>query len=68
MISKAYKYYEKGPTITIYIGKELDGGMVASIQYHEPSGEGDAHYIDVLISNGKRIRIFQPDEIEFEEV
>jgi hypothetical protein len=38
---------------------------VMLIEYHEPSGEGDAHYCDVGFKSGTVKRIFRPDTIEF---
>ena len=38
------------------------------IHYHEPSGEGDAHYCDVHFHNGTIERYFNPDWIKFEKL
>jgi hypothetical protein len=53
--------------------EEFEPGMVKGeytiigIEYHEPAGEGDAHYIDVKMDDGAVRRIFKPDEVIFEE-
>lgn len=35
-----------------------------SIEYHQPMGEGDRHYVDVVIKDTV-IRLFNPTKIEF---
>jgi len=48
-----------------FVGKDCNAGVVvSSIDYHEPSGEGDAHYCDVNFSNGSVRRVFRPDTID----
>ena len=50
-----------------YIGKDCGAGVVViKIDYHTPLGEGDAHYCDVLFSDGNSRRVFRPDSIDFE--
>jgi hypothetical protein len=49
----------------VYVGMIRGNSVVESITYHEPMGEGDAHYCDVFYSNGSCDRIFKPDSIEF---
>ena len=49
-----------------YIGQYMDMDReVIFIEYHEPSGEGDAHYCDVGFKGGTVKRIFRPDTVEF---
>ena len=49
-----------------YVGKLCGGNVIVSqIEYHEPQGEGDAHYCDVIYSDGCKTRIFRPDSIDF---
>lgn len=43
------------------------GHNCESIEYHEPQGDGDAHYCDVKFSDGRNTRVFRPDEVEFQE-
>jgi hypothetical protein len=56
---------------TLYeVGKRLVCGndelqLVESIEYHEPAGEGDQHYCDVHLDDGKIKRIFRPEAITF---
>jgi len=38
---------------------------VAKIEYHEPVGEGDRHFVDVHSDNGVITRVFAIDEIQF---
>lgn len=38
---------------------------VDKIYYHEPLGDGDRHYVDVIFHNGDQIRAFNPTEIGF---
>lgn len=43
----------------------LDDEDVVSINYHEPLGEGDAHFCDVLYSDNKLVRVFRPESVTF---
>lgn len=67
-VKSVYKEYQvDGQYDHYYIGKQSLGGVtIVSLEYHEPRGEGDAHYVDVKYSNGNVDRIFRPDSIEFE--
>ena len=38
---------------------------IASIKYHEPVGNGDAHYCDVYFKDGQHKRYFNINEVEF---
>ena len=38
---------------------------VATIRYHEPAGDGDAHYCDVYFKDGQYKRYFNINEVEF---
>ena len=40
---------------------------IEKIEYHQPSGEGDAHYVDVFQTDGVVRRIFRPDEVIFQQ-
>jgi hypothetical protein len=42
------------------------GVNCVAIMYHEPIGEGDSHYCDVLHSDGVIQRIFKPNYVVFE--
>lgn len=35
------------------------------ILYHEPKGDGDKHFVDVLMEDGRRYRYFNFDTIEW---
>ena len=48
-----------------YIGKKYGGEVIEKIEYHQPQGEGDAHYCDIIYTSGNVDRIFRPDSIEF---
>lgn len=68
-ILQIYKEYIDGEFDYWWLNKEVDEGItVTRIEYHEPRGEGDAHYCDVYMNNGKMRRVFRPDNIDFEEV
>ena len=43
------------------------GKSCTKIKYHEPRGDGDAHYCDISLMDGKMIRVFRPDDIVFGE-
>ena len=38
---------------------------VINMEYHEPRGEGDNHFVDVYHKGGLKIRVFCPDYISF---
>lgn len=60
------KDYANGEEECQWIGKNVGGGVtVEMIKYHEPQGDGDAHYVDVLYSDGTSRRVFRPDCIDF---
>ena len=42
-----------------------DMPKIASITYHEPKGEGDKHYCDVILIDGTMRRYFNLECIEF---
>ena len=48
-----------------WLGLQKNNQTVTQILYHEPCGEGDAHYVDVEFDDGNKMRIFRPDAIEF---
>ena len=61
------KVYQDGEEETMWIGKNVGGDVtVIKIDYHQPAGEGDAHYVDTHFSNGQLRRVFRPDCIDFE--
>ena len=65
-IYQVYKEYRDGSFEDWYVGKkDAKGNAVVKVEYHSPSGEGDAHYCDVHFDNGKRRRVFKPDNIDF---
>lgn len=43
-------------------------GTVTKLEYHQPQGEGDAHYVDVYFDDNKlpTERIFKPDSISWQ--
>ena len=68
-VYQTYKEYANGECETWYLNRDTGGGcIVTKIEYNEPRGEGDAHYCDVHMSNGKMRRVFRPDNIDFGEV
>lgn len=61
-----YKEYQDGESENNYLNKDMGGGVtITKIEYHSPQGEGDAHYCDVIMSDGKIRRVFRPDNIDF---
>ena len=38
---------------------------VKEIKYHEPHGDGDKHFVDVLFENGRTTRCFDVVNIQF---
>ena len=47
------KVYQDGEQEIIWVDKKTGGDVtVVKIEYHQPAGEGDAHYVDVHFSNG----------------
>ena len=61
-----YKEYQDGESENNYLNKDMGGGVIITkIEYHSPQGEGDAHYCDVIMSNGNVRRVFRPDNIDF---
>ena len=41
------------------------GDLIKSMKYHQPRGEGDAHYVDCYYEDGCVLRIFRPDTVMF---
>ena len=48
------------------VGEKIEGKAITKIEYHEPQGEGDAHYCDIYYEDETMKRIFRPDEIDFD--
>jgi len=42
------------------------GSKVKLIFYHTPAGDGDRHYVDVQLEDGKMRRVFDIDDILWE--
>lgn len=63
---RVYKEFADGAYKEYYLEKMVGGGVVVdAIEYHEPQGEGDAHYCDILFSDGTVERLFRPNSINF---
>ena len=45
----------------------IDSVLVSHMTYHAAAGEGDAHYVDVYLSDGTVERIFRPDAVRFND-
>jgi hypothetical protein len=43
-------------------------GNVKEIEYHEPKGNGDKHYVDIYFNDGQIIREFDISFMNFREV
>ena len=64
-VQRIYKEFPDGSFIEYHLGKMIGGGVVVdNIKYHEPQGEGDAHYCDVIFSDNTEQRVFRPDVID----
>ena len=64
-LQEVFKEYRNEEQDYYFIGKDTLSGKVVEILYHEPSGEGDAHYVDVITDSDTKFRIFRPDSITF---
>lgn len=65
-VKEFFKEYLNGEEELHWVGKVIDKDVnVLEIKYHEPQGEGDAHYVTVLYSDGSSMRVFRPDRIDF---
>lgn len=67
-VKEVYKNHNdsQGSQDLWWVGKGRGGGVeVMRIEYHSPQGEGDAHYCDVIMSDGCERRIFRPDTVDF---
>lgn len=65
MIRQFYKEYSDGEQEHVWVNKKMGGDVIVSaIKYHEPAGEGDAHYVTILYSDGSWRRVFRPDSID----
>lgn len=65
-VIKVTKIYANGEEL--FFNSEYEKENKYSCQfmrYHEPQGEGDAHYVDVFHWDGKVTRVFRPDEVVF---
>ena len=60
-----YTYSNENEYGTDYLYLRYDMEHIASIQYHEHAGDGDAHYCDVYFKDGQHKRYFNINEIEF---
>ena len=60
-VENCYKELASGEVFDV---KPFLSGVV-DIVYHETQGEGDAHYCDIFMDDGRIKRIFRPDYIEF---
>lgn len=62
-VLSAYKEWAKEPAELFEPGMTKGDYTIIEITYHEPQGEGDAHYIDVRMDDDAVRRIFRPDEV-----
>lgn len=66
-VFSVFKIMPNEEQIDIKVSKAPDYSGCKRIEYHQPGGEGDAHYCDVEHWYGGVTRIFRPDIIEFED-
>ena len=64
-MKKVVEFYKEYPVDESKECIKLCNDDVDRIEYHEPQGEGDAHYCDVYYTNGYEYRVFKPDSILF---
>lgn len=62
-------HFQATNVIRFYLDGELIQGKVGEkgvirIECHEALGEGDAHFCDIIYSDGDCLRLFKPDVIE----
>lgn len=62
-----YKEWNDGTSETFEPEMLKGDYVIERLEYHEPVGEGDVHYVDVIMSEGTQRRIFRPDEVILEE-
>lgn len=50
---------------TYRVGGEAYGSWISELKYHPPQGEGDKHFIDLHLANGRVVRCFEINVIWF---
>ena len=65
-VVSAYKEWARELAEVFEPGMAKGEYTIIEVTYHEPQGEGDAHYIEVIMDDGTVRRIFRPDEVIFE--
>ena len=64
-IKSVYKEYNNGEEAVYIVDNKNKSFRCNKITYHEPQGVGDRHYCDVYFKDKGKLRIFEPDEVEF---
>jgi hypothetical protein len=59
-------FYSTGQEGEQFTQARVGNGSIDAIDYHEPMGEGDAHYCDITYTNGKTDRVFNLNSVEFD--
>jgi hypothetical protein len=64
IISLSYNYgFDKNGPFNTTVEVNTDG--VKEIKEHEPHGDGDKWYFDIVYDNGDIERIFNPDKVRY---
>lgn len=63
MYDKNVKLIECGNREIMYL---VGTNGVKEIKYHAPRGEGDRHYVDVMIESGETVRVFDLNSVTFD--
>ena len=67
------KYYRYKPLTRVWVDDSsaepirIEDPDVKGLYYHMACGEGDKHYVDVVLTSGHTQRLFVFHAIEFEE-
>lgn len=56
-VTKDGAFYEVG------IRRNFSSVFITSMEYHEPLGDGDRHYVDIHYSDGTIVRRFNIDSV-----
>ena len=66
-VKSVYKEYRiDGQFDYFFIDKDTLDGKVTLIEYYPWEGIGDANHVSVYFENGNKVKIFNPDTVEFE--
>lgn len=67
VISVITKWFSTPENGEEYCQYRVGSNNVARIDYHTPAGDGDQHYVDIHLNDGRILREFRPSTIEFSQ-